>query len=98
MKIVKCFDKIEKVSQFNEIRHENCEKTFKGAISYIEDCDFFHPVRETEKAFCFDMGEDHTTLKRFVYAPKSKCKEIEDDFYIEKEKLVLVPRWIIRNW
>lgn len=106
MKIVKIFDKITKVSEFVKIRSENCQKTINGFIPYIEDCDFYNPCRETEKAWCFDMGEDWSKYasKRYVYAPKSKCKLIENDYYIEKdgsfqkEKFVLVPRWIFKKW
>lgn len=106
MKVVKIFNEISKVSEFLKTRHENSQKTLHGVISYIEDCDFFNPCRETEKAWCFDMGDEWFKFysKRFVYAPKSVCKVMENDYYIEKdgtlqkEKFVLVPRWVYLKW
>lgn len=106
MKYTKCFDIITKVSDFVKIRHDDSERTLHGPDSYKEDCDYFTPCRETEKAWCFDLGKKHSWISstRFVYAPKSVCKIIENDFHIEsdgtfqKDTFVLVPSWIMRKW
>lgn len=99
---LKAFDTITKVSEYLK-----AIKTLETNFKYKDlDCGMFPVASETMGAWRFDMGERHDFLSkyRYVYAPKSRCKLLENDHYINEdgsrctEKFVLVPRWIMRKW
>lgn len=100
--IVKCFDKVTKYSEFAKYDREVVEKQMAFKLAELDCQPFFTTCkdRNTEKAWCFDLGKDWSTMatKRYVYAPKSVCKVLENDYYTDGEPVVLVPTWIIRKW
>lgn len=93
-----CFDRITKVSEF---QHE-----LKRVLTEIKtiDCDLLFPDSETEKAWKFDytkLYEEQECSRRFYYAPKSQCKVLKNDYYINEDgtlvtdrKFILAPWWL----
>lgn len=99
---LKVFDTITKVSEYlSAIKRMETDFDHRDI-----DCGMFPVDSETERAWKFDMGERHDFISkhRFAYAPKSKCKVMINDHYVNENgspctvKFVLVPKWITRYW
>lgn len=101
-KILNVFDKISKVSELlSAWRSLETNFDYRGV-----DCDWEEAIGETEKAWKFDLGKSYKKVanNRFVYAPKSVCKIIENDHFVDENgslrttKFILVPTWVMRKW
>lgn len=103
--ILKCFNKIGTVKEYLKFMHETTQSI------KLMDCVMFEASSETEKAWCFDWSELYKQGecgKRFYYAPKSACKEIKNDHYVNADgtlvnnvKFILMPDWVgsrIGSW
>lgn len=94
----KFFDTTTKVSEFLAAMRV-CTKEIK-----LPDCDMLPADSETEKAWMFDFKkiyEDGKCSRRFYYVPKSQCKVLENDYYINEDgslitdvHFILMPKWL----
>lgn len=100
----KCFDKVQTTSDWVKFFKEfNALPITKQVELGNVDCWIEDACSETEKAWCFDYNalyKDGKCSRRYYYAPKSQCKVITNDYYINKDgsyqkgKFILVPAWI----
>lgn len=102
----KCFNKINgKVSEWVKFFKEFNAMPVNQQIKFGNiDCWVCEADSETEKAWVFNytkLYEQGDSYKRFYYAPKSQCKVLENDYYIDEDTkafhkgtFVLVPSWI----
>lgn len=100
----KCFDKVQTTSDWVKFFKEfNALPITKQVELGNIDCWIEDACSETEKAWCFDYNalyKDGKCSRRYYYAPKSQCKVITNDYYINKDgsyqkgKFILVPAWI----
>lgn len=100
----KCFDKVQTTSDWVKFFKEfNALPITKQVELGNIDCWIEEACSETEKAWCFDYNalyKDGKCSRRYYYAPKSQCKVITNDYYINKDgsyqkgKFILVPAWI----
>lgn len=99
MKTIKCFDRITRVTEYLAFQSQAHELNMACKPTCL-DCTIMYGVhRETEKAWCFDLGEDWPRWgsRRYVRAPKSACRELVQDYW-DGERDILVPAWVSRKW
>lgn len=104
----KVFDKIGKnVSEWIKFFKEFNAKPVTEQVELGDiDCMIEEADSETDKAWVFDytaLYEKGKCSRRFYYAPKSQCKVLENDYYVDEDgsyhkgTFVLVPAWIDRE-
>lgn len=96
-----CYDKITKVSEYLKEMHRSTAeiKTLDCGMAFVDS--------ETEKAWVLDyrkLYEDHKCSRKFYYVPKSQCKVLENDHYVNEDgtlvtdrKFILLPAWLERK-
>lgn len=104
----KCFDKIQTTADWVKFFKEFNSLPVMEQVKLGDiDCWVDVACKETEKAWCFDytaLYKKGECGRRFYYAPKSKCKVITNNYYINKDGSfqegthVLVPAWITEQF